>query len=70
MANNKTNVKVDESNTLGTQFLLKDLIKNCEKLGYAKEIVAGAFYNHNTEEKVSKEEFNKIISTFLKRKVN
>lgn len=49
-------------------YKVKDLIDNCEALGYKKEVVAGAFYNCEKTE-MTKSDFKQTIESFLGKKV-
>ncbi|ASN68288.1 hypothetical protein 10S11_26 [uncultured Caudovirales phage] len=66
----KENTKqADSKPIIEENYLLKDLIENCEALtGYRKEIAVGALFNCN-ETEMTKKEFEGRIKKFLERKV-
>lgn len=51
------------------KYSIQDLIENCEALtGYKKEVAVGALFN-SKEDEMSKDDFKKAITNFLKKEV-
>ncbi|KMJ93084.1 hypothetical protein G8S49_11105 [Clostridium botulinum C] len=51
------------------KYSVQDLIENCEALtGYKKEVAVGALFN-SKEDEMSKDDFKKAITNFLKKEV-
>lgn len=50
------------------KYHIEDFISNAKALGYRKEVVIGALFDFK-EKEISKAEFEKLIDSFLKKKI-
>lgn len=60
--------EIETKPTQEDKFPIEDFVRNCEALGYRKEVVAGALFDCKNKE-LSKTEFKKIVKEFLNKEV-